>query len=549
MKRKLIYSILFISLFLVSTASMAQPVHGYGVDMPKEAKGVTVESTLDAYDEDEWDKHLGAGVDREGLKAGDSDVVGAMSQYTILEWEEDDELIDYLNDYVTGPAGFRQTSEDVIGLLKSLADVNGTAGGLLDPGTAYGPYGSLAWLANYSLTTVGAMNFAGLEAIAQAAQVNASDAQLECFLAIKDYDTLMSLYSKEYDGFVLTRDHWEWEEGEFDEKADNEDNEVPFFYDPRDWRDVADSLAALEADIQADITSIQNYWADTDDTSPGWYATLAGGTHLYNATYGASAWLPYEAVNDTIYAQLDAIGDATLKGTLKSLMNVSSDVPALLGWPVPGGYGYGIGNYSTDWVLGLVGFVDVVLETVYQQVGSALPDKGGFFLAQLISGQPPASPAADFMAKVIEEYDIDDEDLSDMYKFEYGKDLDASGDISAIPYGAVSRYTGTPLGGETIYPQAYLDFSSEGEVVTVEIEWQDDYPDPKDVLKGDLDPDELEDFEIVFGDSEQWKDGDKVFWQMSGVEQIPGYEVTILLGASAISVFALVYVIMKKRKK
>jgi len=43
--------------------------------------------------------------------------------------------------------------------------------------------------------------------------------------------------------------------------------------------------------------------------------------------------------------------------------------------------------------------------------------------------------------------------------------------------------------------------------------------------------------------------GDIFLWQAGGVDQIPGYEITILLGASAISMLALVYVIMKKRRK
>ena len=83
----------------------------------------------------------------------------------------------------------------------------------------------------------------------------------------------------------------------------------------------------------------------------------------------------------------------------------------------------------------------------------------------------------------------------------------------------------------------------------------DDYPDPADVREGDSDPDELEDWEVVFTYSEygsqskvQYMDGDDIFYEKAGVDQIPGFEVTIIIGASALSILGLIYIVMKKRK-
>jgi len=521
MKKKLIYSILFVSLFLVSTASMVQPVQGYDVNIPKEAKGVEVEATLDVYDKSEWKKHLGAGVDRKGLKDGDSDVVGAKDKYKILEWEEDEDLIDYLHDFVFAPAGIPATIDGIDMLLGSMA-----ANLTYYPDGLYGP---LAWLANYTMDTVNTA-YGGYGAVVGEAALS-----MGACGAFRTYAEFKESYSKKYDGLILEREKWKWTDEEFDEDPDIDDDEVPFFYDPRDWNDVATNLAGVENEVFVSVDNIQDHWADAD----GWFNSFVG------VVAGTGAWATaYALANATIQAQLFNVqgmyGAVPLNLALLNMMGIPNDVLM----------GYGAPNYTIDYVMGLMGAGDLVFESMYQQFGAAIPDTAGFFLAQLIAGQPPASPGDDFMRKVIEEYDIDDEVLSDMYKFEYGKDLDLDGDISSIPVGAVSRFTDTDLGGETIYPQAYMDISSEGDVVTAEIEWPDNYIDPKDrtVMGGDNE-DELEDFEIVFGDGNVWKDGDDIFWQTSTDEQIPGYEISILLGASAISVFALVYVIMKKRKK
>jgi hypothetical protein len=549
MNKKVLYGILFVSIFLLSTATMVQPAHGYEWGVPREAVGVSSEGEVKIFDEDDVDDHLGSGVPLSGLHSGDSDVVGAKSKSLYTEWEPDEE-IDYLDDYVAGPAGIPASHDQVVALFQSLADINGTAMGAYPAGTAYGPYGSLAWLANYSLNLAAGTLPGPLAPIAAAAQVEASAAQLALLIALQPYANIIGLFSKDYDGAVLTRDKWNFDEdAEFDPNdPDVEDDEVPFFADPRDWNDVAENLQAYQYYIGSGIDSIQTHWADQSTSSPGWFATLAGG-----CAQAGPNWVPYETVNNTIWQQLNAISDPILSATLIALMNVSSDLGALLGPPLP----TGVFTYRDDYVLGLAGIVDVVVETVYAQFHALIPDKAGFFLGQLIAGQPAMTPTGDFMAKVLEEYNLDEdqETLYDMYGFEYGRDLDGDGVISAVPFGAKSRFTGEDLGGETIYPKAYIEFEWDGAAVIADIEWPDSYFDPKDLLEGEADPKELEDFEIEFPYGEggtqgtiSYKDGDDIFWQMGGVDQIPGYEIPIILGASALSILALVYVIMKKRR-
>jgi hypothetical protein len=545
---------------------MVQPVRGYEFGVPDEAVGVTTNGEVKIFDEDEVDDHLGAGVDLDGLHSGDSDVVGAQSQTHYIGIEKDEE-IDYLDDFVIKPADIDISLTDVRALLQSLADVNGTAGGLLPPGSAYGPYGTLGWLANWTMLQASLSGYAalvGTETTPGTIFGEASLAQLELFLAIPTYDSLAAKYSKDYDGVILDRETWEYNEDpdEIDDNdPDDDDDPAPFFADPRDWADVADNLRKMGQEVLTEVDTIQDHWGDNGVgptlAGAGWYytavATCSGapGGPYFGDGFGAtpSAGELYEFFNWTIYNQINTWNLPTAtKLFILSQMNTPNDLTL-----------YGAPNvYVTDWVAGLYGFVDVVLETVYAQFDALVPDKAGFFLGQLTAGQPAMTPQGDFMAKVIEEYNFDEdgETLYDMYGYSYGKDLDLDGVVDATPYGAISRFTGIDLGGETVYPQAYLEFEWDGSAVIVEIEWIDGYIDPKDwVAFGGDGEDELKDFEIEFpyGDTGgqgtvSYKDGDEIFWQMGGVEQIPGFEISIILGASAFAILGLIYVVMKKRK-
>ena len=53
MKKKILYGIFFVSIFLLSTATMVQPARGYEFGVPKEAVGMTGEGEVKIYDEDD----------------------------------------------------------------------------------------------------------------------------------------------------------------------------------------------------------------------------------------------------------------------------------------------------------------------------------------------------------------------------------------------------------------------------------------------------------------------------------------------------------------
>ena len=80
---------------------MVQPVRGYEHGIPEQAIGVTVESEVKIYDEDEWEKHFGKkGSGPDDVFSSGMDEVGAHSKMTILEIEEDEELIAFLDDHL-----------------------------------------------------------------------------------------------------------------------------------------------------------------------------------------------------------------------------------------------------------------------------------------------------------------------------------------------------------------------------------------------------------------------------------------------------------------
>ena len=108
MNKKILYGIFFVSIFLLSTASMVQPVYGYECGIPKEGIGVEVESEIKIYDEDEWNKHFGKkGDNPDDVFSSGMDEQGAHSKMTILEIEEDEELLKAGFEYVIERDGIK----------------------------------------------------------------------------------------------------------------------------------------------------------------------------------------------------------------------------------------------------------------------------------------------------------------------------------------------------------------------------------------------------------------------------------------------------------
>jgi hypothetical protein len=302
---------------------------------------------------------------------------------------------------------------------------------------------------------------------------------------------------------------------------------------------------------------MQTNWA----AQTGWWATIAGGCALAGPPPDFDA---YEAVNNTIVQQINQISlthMTTYGGAVIPLryfllgLGVPSDPLHML----TGTYmsAVGLSNYTEDYVLGFWGLASGILETIRETLEAYGRDPAAYLFELMEAGQPPAEPAADFLKRAVKEFNHDEDDLIKLPFVEYGRDIDKDGEVSVLPLGIKDRFTGEDLGGETIYVYGYLDLDvSDDGILTIEVEYQDDQIDPKDDLRWlaygfDVDgEDELEDYEVeFFGDDTVWKDGDTQFWVYGGVEQIPGYEVTVILGASAFAIMGLIYVVMKKRKK
>jgi hypothetical protein len=430
-------------------------------------------------------------------------------------------------------------------------------------GGAYGPYGPLGFIGNWSLFDAGA-DLVALGDFANASillgggpffgAANIANLSIpEMLYGIGAYADAIAKWGEEYDGTILEREVWDYLDPaeEFDPNdPDTDDDEVPFLLDPRDWHNAYMNARGYFTDIYSELESIQQYWG----WQTGWWAALAGGCAQIYAIPSRDNFTAYEAVNTSIYEQLLAITDPVVQGTLMFLMNTPSDIGDIL-TGVPN-FGLGVGNYTTDWVLGLWAFVDTVIETTIATYQGASLSKFGYLLSTLEAGQPCCGPdSASFIKRAIKEFNI----RKGPYKIpwlEYGKDLNLDGSVSAVEYGAKSPNTGQDLGGETIYIYAEVDIEvDDAGTVTIEFEYLDDQIDPRDDIRlGGDGEDELEDWEWqVYSVSDQpniMKDGDTIFWQSDPIEApIPGYETPIIIGVSLVSVIGLIYVVMKKRKR
>ena len=568
MKRKLIYAIIFISIFLMSSASMVSPVQGYEPpDIPAEAKGMTLDDTeVTVYDEDGLEDSLGKGFDIKDIKAGDADIVGARSQMKILDWETDEDLIAYEEDYSYGPL-VAENHDLVVQLLASLAD-NGTAG-KYPMGTAYGPYGPLAFIANYSVWNATTWGSIASKTVAGAAQANLTGAIINLAglfgTGLRSFADIITTWGESYDGTIVEREIWDFLDPaeEFDPNdPDVDDDEVPYLLDPRDWANSYYNMRGYSNELYGALDGVQQYWG----AKTGWWATLAGGCAKLLGM-DPTPWAAYEDVNASIYEQvINLKGDVKVAppgsgGVLSEIplwqfvlgaITTPSNLSDMLSIPAA----YGDYSYGTDYVLGLWGFLDGIVETTRNSFKALLPDKFGFLFNQLEAGQPCCGPAADFIKRAVKEFNI----RGGPYKIpfiQYGKDLDNNGEVSVVPINTFSPNTGADLGGETIYIYAEVDVEvDDAGTVTVGIEYKDGQLDPKDVLSGETvkDSDELDDWEWVFPKASdaptQIKDGNTILYETTPMAgPIPGYEIPVLIGVSLVSVIGLIYVIMRKRKK
>ena len=528
MNKKILYSIFFISFFLLSTASMVRPVQGYEHGIPPEAVGVTVQSEVKIYDEDEWEKHFGKdGDEPDDVFESGMDEAGAKNKQTILEIEEDEELIAFLDDHLfesdtseavgdffidpagVGGYGWTPTVGESVTAMDNLmgawANVTYARNWLIQQGTspAAGHISPLLPL-NYlivSSSRPGIQDFRFFPgaviwpSVLPAASTAALDIQTRAIPGIFNESEVVARYGEKYDGTYLHRDLWDYisPDEEFDPEPDDEDDEAPFLADPQDWYDQAEVIMKTTYDFNFKMTAIDNAW----DT---WFgnmdATLKENPGvIFNATLH-----PYAAYN----ASLFTYG----AGALAVPRNITDASGGVITPP---------GDYMNDAVFGLYLTLKQLLGGVMFLHKAIIPTPSGLLWNYLTDGLPTYQPSDDFWAKVLDLFDVDDEEV-EYYLY----------------------YVPAPC---------TMDVSREGSTITVEIEYEPEDPvDETDPL--DIDPDDtLEDFTVIFGDDVIFEADGEIFFQFGGVEQIPGYEITVILGASAVSILALVYVIMKKRKR
>ncbi|MFX1442548.1 MAG: hypothetical protein ACFFHV_03970 [Promethearchaeota archaeon] len=541
MKKKILYGIFFISIFLLSTASMVTPVRGYDFGVPDAAVGVTAESEIKIYDKDEWKDHLGSDVGTDELFVGDTDEVGAKSKSVYLEIEKryDDKGIKYVGDYVWE------------GDIKDGNDLSRqTVASLYNPLVSgdYGPlmyfYNACAWLSlnptAFGLPVVlsGANQSVAYEL---ATTINGSILDPIAGVAanpILSYEDAAG-YNKKYDGYYLHRDYWEYTDKAYKAKPDDKDYEIPFLADPYDWLSAWEYTNLFKENQIMDVYTLLGIWGQNWQYAGG--ANPTGGMfgHGPGGSMSQADVEVYEYLNTTIIPTfinvLVILGEMTAKqgADLLDAIDIPNDLSALeVVYP-----GWNGGDYYTDRVYGMWGTPMKILQIMAESIDFGYPSKPGFLLSTLCAGLPVYVPQDDFTAKIVKIFNIRDDIL---YK---------------VPF--VSREFEDAEGIPVFIPvYAYFDISAENGIVTVGIEYKDGIRyDPSDLFNGEADPNELDDFEVTFayGDTGgqgtvQVKDGDTVFWEAGAVQGIPGFEITIILGASALSILALIYVVMKKRK-
>ena len=561
MNKKIIYSILFFTLFLLSTASMVQPVQGYERGIPDEAIGVEAQREVDIYDEDEWEKCLGKGTDPSDIYDSDgngADTVGAREMQIIREIEDDEEL-DFTEEFLFGPDN--EGGQGHLAIQQTIAELAGVLPvDQPDPLNAF-LYPALPYFLRLAAVAGGGVT----------AQFSQSINNTHDQMVVKDVATISAEAGvDEYDGTWLKRDKWFFDKDwETDEKwgkknadyewDDDPEGLGPIFYDPRDRYDMYQSIRNVKNIILTEIAKQRDNWWNT------WINNVFNGTPaLYPAWWEITPG--YGGVDQGGYATYLEL-NTTLATMLKSVFLFDVLAPYMLPTDtLLAGYNwyYGFPNSLVhDVVLYTLGLVESIYAILYYNVLDAMPfdDKFAMFSYWAAQGlMNVAVPSDDYVARMVKEFDFDDDVLYRMPWQQYGKDVpylgivEPDGLIMPMQVGRTNRM-GLDLGGETIYVYAYADVSVEGQVVTVEIEYQDGQYDPKDIINGDPDPNELKDFEYVLTYSDigscecVWKRGDTILYQAGFVEVIPGYELTILLGASAVSILALIYVIMKKRKR
>jgi hypothetical protein len=483
MNKKVLYGVILLSIFLMSAATAVKPVQGYKFGVPDQAKGVEGESEVKVYDKDAWADCFGEEGDRpDDIWDGDSDVVGAKSKSIVNDWEYDDESIPFFwdfvleseltfNDPVTGqPVEAVEVYKDVIPFVHTTI---GTTLGLQAIG---GVKQALDAINSGALAAFGIPTNATWQAWGQVA-----DWTLAYWMASTTTQAEAKvMFNDKYDGTMVTMDTWEYYEGAYPAKADEEDAEAPFMKDPENWYDSYQNLAALVGMVFVELD-----------------AFTLNGTMLFGGLM--PSYMGGLGTNNVMSEILDSVISQTWAGPgSETALGASSNLTQICG-----GAAQGPG-------------------TIKDGINLLVPKKAGYLYMALEGGLPTYTPTGKYLKEAIDEFDIDEDDTE----------------------------TGHPAMNGAIPFKCDVSVDKEEMTVTMEFEF-DDYIDPDDE---DAEA-ELEDWEVTFYYGEygsqskvEYSDGDDIIYSKESLAIIPGFEITIVLGASAVAILGLIYVVMKKRK-
>ncbi|MFX0070378.1 MAG: hypothetical protein ACFFAO_04735 [Candidatus Hermodarchaeota archaeon] len=504
MNKKILYGVILLSIFLMSAATTVQPVQGYKFGVPDQAKGVEGESEVKIYDKDQWEACFGKdGDEPDDIWDGDSDVVGAKSKGIVRDWESDDE-ISFFWDFVLET----EIDSEALPTLDVYKDaLNYIAGNIwfLSDTTSMNPmewgplailnitvfseiYGSAYWFDPVNQTMITELNSEWLSAATYAA----------------DETYCKAYYDRELEGTMVTLDTWEYYEGAYPGEPDEEDEEAPFLDDPESLYDSYKNLVDLKMDIYGKINDVvADIIACRDQFDLAWAGYL-----------GAPAQNLWAMVNYTAGNILEALAPGTLAQMYYAMVTYPPSIAE------------GANNTINPLLTAIAG----QLLDIQPFFETYIPKAAGYLYMALEGGLPVYTPTGKFLDNMVEEFEDDIEDSEDVNENAH------------------------PAMEGTIYFEADVDVDKEAMTITMEFDFNDAY-DPEDIRDGDADPDELENWEVTFYYGEygsqnkiEYSHGDEIFYSKESLAVIPGYEITIILGASAVAILGLIYVVMKKRK-
>ncbi|TFG21989.1 MAG: hypothetical protein EU529_11900 [Promethearchaeota archaeon] len=497
--KAILYGLFIVSLLLpfiyifFSYFTIAKPVSKYEFGVPDIAKGMTTEGQVILYDEDEWNNHLGVGADNpDDYFGGDADVVGAKSKTKVLDWEEDEEILEFFSDFIL------TTSIEVEGI-EELTDFNSVFDyvadgiwGLADPESDQGAVGLLyEGIISKPLSWNDTKNAPPGSAQAYVAG-NGSIAIDTCTNFPMDTAYVNEKYAEKLDGVLLEREAWDYTVEDYDDNPDLEGDEAdaPFLDDPHEWYNAFKRLTALENELYAQCDKVVYSIRAFNDSF----------TNLKNKV--PTAW---STVNDQIADKI--VTDLGIPAIRPS--EGGDNLPALVLDAALNPTGENPLQQGSEGIL-----------AVYDLVSDNVPDKFNFLFSLLLEGLPTYTPVHKYLSKVVDDFDLD---------------------------GTVPE---TYISGLNPDLKVYGDVELDGTVLTLKFDYEDGTVDPDNPDKI------LKNWEISFVYGDEGSQGSiilrdedgKVFYQTGGLGYLPELEVTIIIGISTLFVIMLIYAVLIRRK-